>query len=701
MLVPVFAMALLTARSIPGRDTVFAHSDAHWKVGETSASVGHPLVARGEIARPLAESGNGAGSGAHSARLTNAYFDAGKNFPALKNSLTVYLRARDPRGIWTYGLFNKRGSHEAATFNLFSVDLAGTPGPDIGFELHTDAGFVMVSFPISSIDPVAWHDFVGEYDGKSIALYCDGKIMAKRAWHGSLTQNEEPVLLGAETDHGSVIRPFTGEMEEAALWSRALDANELSSVMRKEQIMSDVHYTEPYASPIHFRPAFGRLADTIPFFWRGEYHVFYLRAIDKVPWEHIVSRDLVHWKELPTALVSDGAPDSADGLHMFTGSVIEKDGTFHIFYTGWNPANPAGTEFVMHATSPDLIHWTKHPEDILAPDGTHYSNQHNRDFRDPYLFWNAVEKQYMMFFCSGAHTGLAVSPDLKQWTQEPPVEADYSGIGTPECPDTFQIGDLHYLIVSPTGTSSTVARYSPEVRGPFIDPPSRAIDTPILYAAKRMFDGKRHILTGWLRDLEGDTDGGGFMWGGTQSVPREITAGPGGQLLFRPVGEAKAVFQHTALDLHASPAILDPEGKWKMEGATLVGAPGAAEAHCTLDVPTNYFLQCRVELDPKAVLSIGFREQSADSGYHLIIRPQAQEAEIGGAKFRFPRHIFLDPGRPISIEAFVQGDIIECFINDSFAFSCRAYNSRTGRLALKVSGGKARVQDLSVKIPRP
>src|SRR5579862_2200046 len=253
---------------------------------------------------------------------------------------------------------------------------------------------------------------------------------------------------------------------------------------------------KPYLSPIHYRPAVGRLADTIPFFWKGEYHIFYLRAIDKVPWEHIVSADLIHWKELPTALVSDGAPDGPDGLHMFTGSVIEHEGTFHIFYTGWNPANPAGREFIMHATSPDLVHWTKHPEDLLAPDGVHYPDHHDRDFRDPYVFYNDADARYWMIFCSGAHTGVAVSTDLRRWEFQPPLASDYTGLGTPECPDLFQIGATYYLIVSPTGTNSTIAHHATEIRSPYLDPVSRALDTPILYAAKRLFDGRRHILTG-------------------------------------------------------------------------------------------------------------------------------------------------------------------------------------------------------------
>ena len=98
-------------------------------------------------------------------------------------------------------------------------------------------------------------------------------------------------------------------------------------------------------------------------------------------------------------------------------SVVEGLGQFHIFYTGHNGRNPQGTEVVMHATSPDLVRWTKHPEEILAPDGAIYKNARVRDFRDPYVFWNEPEQCYwMVFFGNDAKSGkgvqgLAVSND--------------------------------------------------------------------------------------------------------------------------------------------------------------------------------------------------------------------------------------------------------------------------------------------------
>lgn len=172
--------------------------------------------------------GVGARAGTYVVILDGAYFDAGPDLHGGTNAVTVYLRARDPRGDWNSALFAKRGNHEQVEFNLFSVDLPETPGADIGFEIRTDQGFAMVSFPVSQIEASAWHDLVGRYDGKTLELFCDGRRMASKPWSGVLVKNHEPLLIGAETDAGKVVRHFRGELEEAALWSRALTDDEVA-----------------------------------------------------------------------------------------------------------------------------------------------------------------------------------------------------------------------------------------------------------------------------------------------------------------------------------------------------------------------------------------------------------------------------------------------------------------------------------------
>lgn len=427
--------------------------------------------------------------------------------------------------------------------------------------------------------------------------------------------------------------------------------------------------------PIHFRPDTSRLADTIPFYWNGEYHIFYLLASEHVTWEHIVSKDLIHWTELPTALRAGGVPDGPDGGHMFTGSVIEKDGVFHIFYTGHNPSNPRGLEFVMHATSLDLIHWTKHPEDMIAPDGVIYKNDdQKRDFRDPYVFANQEEGAYwMVLLADDAKTGqtvqgLAVSKDLKSWELRKPLQAP---VGQ-ECPDLFKIGDIWYLI----GADRYL--WSKSAHGPYREAVNPFIDRPFIYAAKRMFDGRRHVWTGWLWDKVPENDSGQGQWGGTQCLPRELYAGPDGELYCKPVDEVEPVFGRTVLDIARSREI------------------GSSEF--AFDVPDDYLMVCKLTLDHEAKLTLTMRETD-DSGYRLVLEPKKQEASISGPGFNCPRRIVLDTAKPIEIKAFVQGSMIETFINDQYALSCRAYDHPSGRLGFGVTGGRAKLSDLRVRVP--
>ena len=66
---------------------------------------------------------------------------------------------------------------------------------------------------------------------------------------------------------------------------------------------------------LHFRPEGMKAGDVIPFFWKGSYHLFYLEGPD---WGHIVSQDLLHWQELPKALVKGADPQGPEVLSNIT-----------------------------------------------------------------------------------------------------------------------------------------------------------------------------------------------------------------------------------------------------------------------------------------------------------------------------------------------------------------------------------------------
>ena len=254
-----------------------------------------------------------------------------------------------------------------------------------------------------------------------------------------------------------------------------------------------------------------------------------------------------------------------------------------------------------------------------------------------------------------------------------------------ECPDLFKIGDTWYLLGS-GGVKQTVGvssySFTKDLNGVFRTPPVQdVIDGPAIYAGKRMFDGKRHIWTGWVADTVNQRDDGERIWGGAQCLPRELRAGPDGQLYQRPVEEVTAAFTNT-MGSRAEHSALTP-------AKTRV-----------LQTPDHYMLQGEVQLDPRATLTIAMRQQPDGSGgYKLVLRPWSRHVELSGPGFSYVRNNPLDTSKPIKVRAFVQGSIIECFINDQFAYTCRAYNYSTGRLSLKVEGGNATLRDLAVKRP--
>ena len=84
---------------------------------------------------------------------------------------------------------------------------------------------------------------------------------------------------------------------------------------------------------LHFDNDGKGIGDVLPFYWNGEYHVFYQapppEGVRYVCWGHSVSKDLVNWEILPYAILA-GEPDEPDGHGAYSGSVAEHDGTRRI-----------------------------------------------------------------------------------------------------------------------------------------------------------------------------------------------------------------------------------------------------------------------------------------------------------------------------------------------------------------------------------
>jgi sucrose-6-phosphate hydrolase SacC (GH32 family) len=360
----------------------------------------------------------------------------------------------------------------------------------------------------------------------------------------------------------------------------------------------------------------------------------------------------------------------------------------------------------MLATSKDLITWEKQPDRTFYPDGKIYWSKsingpipgmgyHHQAFRDPDVFWHEGEKKWWMIFHALTAEGhkpciaLYTSHDLLNWTPRPPL-ATYPQSVSLDCPHVAPVQGRWFIIAADTSYTS-----ADKPEGPY-PPDMKLYDSGDLFVPKSLFDGKRRLIWGWIRDVEGSCDSGKPQWGGTLSLPREIFPGPTGQLYSRPAAEITAAFTETALNLASKPMPDITSGTWNYANGKLVSGPDGGA--CRFNVPDDYMMQATFKLDPGATLTIKMRQQKDDNvGYPLVISPKHQEVSISRAQNRFGRNIELDAAQPITVQAFVQGAILECFINGKEAFTCRAYDYSTGGLSIEAAGGAMKILDLTVK----
>jgi len=181
---------------------------------------------------------------------------------------------------------------------------------------------------------------------------------------------------------------------------------------------------------------------------------------------HAVSRDLVNWAPLAPPFGA-GPPGSHDDLATWTGSVLEHDGLWHMFYTGISTREGGAVQRILHATSPDLLSWDKSP-DVVEADSRWYESagQDEGDiaWRDPWVFYDEESAAFHMLITARANTGPAdgrgvighaVSPDLSRWSVRAPLSepGDFLFL---EVPQLIRIGGVWRVLfcVPPDGHSA-------------------------------------------------------------------------------------------------------------------------------------------------------------------------------------------------------------------------------------------------------
>ncbi|MBP3314481.1 MAG: GH32 C-terminal domain-containing protein [Clostridia bacterium] len=218
----------------------------------------------------------------------------------------------------------------------------------------------------------------------------------------------------------------------------------------------DDPYGQTYRPQLHYTPQQYWINDPNGLVYNAEtglYHFYYqynpgvLFHDGQSHWGHAVSSDLVHWKQLPTALYPDKVGCMASGS-----AVIDRNNTTGFFddstppesrmvaiftyFTGGPEPGPGGSQRQALAYSKDNgLTWIKYESNSVIPND---NNMYGIDFRDPKVMWMEESQEWLMIV-AGGRARIFTSPDLIHWTHNSDlVYKDGSEIHS-ECPDLFPL----------------------------------------------------------------------------------------------------------------------------------------------------------------------------------------------------------------------------------------------------------------------
>ena len=188
------------------------------------------------------------------------------------------------------------------------------------------------------------------------------------------------------------------------------------------------------------------------------YHLFYNvgTAAEVQNWDqpgnekafgHATSKDLKTWEHHPRIL--EVVPGTWEGEVVSAPSIIKRDGTFYMFYTGFDD-RVKGKQSIGLATSKDLFNWERHPGNPVyeAPPWAARNESGWLDCRDAHVIKSGDE--FLMFTMVTTAEGkgaiaVASSSDLIAWKDLGPAVVTFT---TPESPRVFEHDGFYYMFAS-------------------------------------------------------------------------------------------------------------------------------------------------------------------------------------------------------------------------------------------------------------
>jgi beta-fructofuranosidase len=440
----------------------------------------------------------------------------------------------------------------------------------------------------------------------------------------------------------------------------------LEAAAQKRQRLS----SDPHRPRYHFLPPDNWMNDPNGlFYWQGKYHMFYQHNPNNpfwgdIHWGHAVSDDLVHWKDLPLALLPEMPPVDDGGC--WSGCAIDHNGVPTLFYTGVKNSIQ-GT--CIATGDMDLLHWQKDAANpiAVAPKRPDYQQ---KDYRDPYL-WREGDTWYQVIGTAVHNRGevlLYRSKNLRDWEFLHPLIPDETrgrledGADICECPNFFPLGNKHVLVFSVW--RNHILHYPVAFVGEFRDlyfyPESKQrLDWGLqCFYAPLSFKAKdRQLMFGWLQEQRSKESQIAAGWSGVMSLPRVLSLNQANELVMEPASELKALRQE----------------RWAVQDLKVQDeytVPLQAQA-----------LELQLTFRRGTAKKTGLRLQHSAAEIRLYVNWEASELLIEktnagqdpAAAAALQKASLKKREGEIKLQLYLDHSVLELFVDDTTAFSTRFY----------------------------
>ncbi len=549
-----------------------------------------------------------------------------------------------------------------------------------------------------------WTRLTAVVDGteKKVRLYYGEEMVGETKCMNSNPLPAGTLKLGADNTNGFMINcfridTFNGLMDDLEVYAEAVAPADLNQYAENDADMNtpgEWWDDQPLRPMYHAMPAMNWMNESHGLTYSdGKYHLFFQKNgngpyMSRLHWGHVVSSDLCNWEEEKIAIVPG---ENYDIKGCWSGTIYcDEDltgGMPRAYYTGVDYAKARIVE--ANPVSADLKEWTKTGVVIDGrPSGL------TDDFRDCFVFRNGSD-YYMIVGSSKEGKGVATLHKLDRasgrWSNDGKLfwEAPSASVGGSfwEMPNVTKIGDKWIFTVTPQGLPQGVqciywvgdinsdGTFSPitpantpgsvELNGTSRD--GYGLLSPSIYQ-----NGSRTLAMGIVPDKLAGIDNHTLGWAHNISLPREWSLDSENRLIQKPAAELMSM--RTA------------EPAYQAADLTLVGSQN-------LGVASN---RCEVVMTfKKGNAKTGLKFfRNGDKECRLVYDPAANQVSVNMANLdRLNNDSWsyngvytgtlpevLPAGAEMKLQVFVDGSIMDIFVNDKWAFSVRVFPT-SGNLA--------------------